>query len=262
MRKNLMIALPLLLFSLILATRLDAGEVKSLFNGKDLSGWTVYITGRGSNDVKGVFSVEEGILHISGEEHGGIMTEDSFAADYRLTLEFKWGTKAWGKRKDRARDSGVLIHSYGDPDGFAGVWAKSVEANIVEGGIGDFWMVTGKEDGDKATCEVVVKDGVKIFDPVHGEPFTVESNSDHCFGWFGRDPNWEDVYGFRGANDIDRPDDWNELCVIARGSTMEVYLNGTLVNRVYNLTRSEGKIQLQSEGAEIFYRNIRIEKLD
>ena len=50
--------------------------------------------------------------------------------------------------------------------------------------------------------------------------------------------------------------------IIARDDTMEILVNGTRVNYVYGLIRTSGAIQLQSEGAEVFFRNIRIEPLD
>ena len=233
-----------------------------LFNGKTLDGWRVFVRGQEPEvDPKGVFSVADGAIRISGEEYGGLTTVGAYA-DYRLTVEFKWGEKTWGNRKDRARDSGVLIHSYGKQGGFGSVWAKSVEANVIEGGLGDFWMVSGPDDGLAATADVTVRSGVKIFDPENGKPVTITENAQGCFGWFGRDPEWKDVLGFRGKNDLDRPGDWNELTVVARGDVMETFVNGTLVNRVYGLKRTAGTIQLQSEGAEIFYRKLTIAPLE
>jgi hypothetical protein len=40
-----------------------------LFNGKDLDGWFTFLNNRGkNNDPKKVFTVHNGLLHISGEE--------------------------------------------------------------------------------------------------------------------------------------------------------------------------------------------------
>ena len=79
-----------------------------------------------------------------------------------------------------------------------------------------------------------------------------------------RDPNWVDVKGFRGANDdVENPvGEWNKVECIAKGGHIEVYVNGRLVNIASNSSLTKGKIQLQSEGAEIFYRNIYLTKLD
>ncbi|RIH66475.1 DUF1080 domain-containing protein, partial [Mariniphaga sediminis] len=66
-------------------------EIISLFNGKDLSGWYTYLEGRGrDSDPKGVFTVSDGIIRISGEEWGSLTTGKEYA-NYHLTLEFKWG---------------------------------------------------------------------------------------------------------------------------------------------------------------------------
>src|ERR1700722_4165905 len=100
----------------------------SLFNGKDLAGWTIFIRHADKSDPrpdpKGVFKVEDGIIHIAGEEFGCLTTEKEFE-NYRLTVEFKWGEQKWPPRNkptDR-RDSGILMHCVG-PDK---VWTKSIE---------------------------------------------------------------------------------------------------------------------------------------
>src|SRR4051794_14980648 len=69
-----------------------------LFNGKDLSGWYTFITHKDGADArtdpKGIFKVEDGVIHVSGEEFGCLITEKEFE-NYRLIVEFKWGTKKW-----------------------------------------------------------------------------------------------------------------------------------------------------------------------
>ena len=238
-----------------------------LFDGQTLAGWQVFVVGeKPGEDSSGVFTVHDGVIHISGEKHGGITTDNAFS-NYRLSVEYKWGEKTWGGREGKARDSGVLIHSYGADGGFNGVWRTSIEANLVEGGIGDFWMVSDEADGLQATCDVVIRDDMpslfkRVYSPEEGKPVTIKSNAERSFAWFGHDPNWVDQKGFHGANDLDQPGQWNEMTVVARGDTMEILVNGTRVNYVYGLTRTSGSIQLQSEGAEVFYRNIRIEPLE
>src|SRR4051812_33037248 len=65
----------------------------SLFNGKDLSGWYTHLRGYGkNNDPKHVFTVADGVLLISGEVNGGIITEKEYE-NYRLVAEYRWGTK-------------------------------------------------------------------------------------------------------------------------------------------------------------------------
>ena len=81
--------------------------------------------------------------------------------------------------------------------------------------------------------------------------------------WYGRDPGWKDVKGFRGSNDIEKePGKWNKIVCIADGSEIMVYLNGKLVNHAVNSHPSRGKIQIQAEGAEIFFRKVTLKQLD
>lgn len=238
---------------------LSAEEPRSLFNGKDLTGWTVLVRGHEPNeDPNGVFSVQDGMLRISGEEFGGISTDEEFS-NFHMSLEFKWGEKTFGKRERNARDSGFLFHGSGEPGSYNGTWLKSFEANIVEGGIGDFWLVGGEEDGYKATCVVTEIGEHRIFDPENGSPVTITDHSNGPFRWWGFDPEWQDVKGVRGKNDIAKPGEWTKLEVTVKDGTAEFFVNGILVNRVTELGRGSGKFQLQSEGAEIFYRNITVE---
>ena len=96
----------------------EDGAPVRLFNGRDLSGWyTFFRRNDGADpktDPKGVFKVEDGVIHVSGEEFGALTTEKEFE-NYRLVIEFKWGTKKWPPRETAVRDSGVLLHCVG-PD--------------------------------------------------------------------------------------------------------------------------------------------------
>ena len=235
----------------------DAANEKYLFNGENLDGWRVFLKKSGTDDPDGVFSVKDGVLRLGGEDWGGLSTLETFE-NYRLTVEFKWGDKATPADRRGARDSGVMIHATGPDNGFAGLWARSIQANLVEGGIGDICVVAQPEDGLEATGDVVKRPGGRVFDPKNGKPETIRANSDGVIQWLGRSPNWKNERDFRGPLDVDRPGDWNELVIYAVGDKMEVYLNGKFVNRAYNLKPTSGRIQLQSEGFEIFFRRVSI----
>src|SRR6056297_1832939 len=112
-----------------------------LFNGNDLSGWYTFIQDRGRDaDPKNVFTVQDGMIRISGEEWGCITTEDEFE-DYHIVLEFKWGEETHPPRKERTRDSGLLLHSQGEDGGSGGIWMHSIECQMIEGGTGDIIVV-------------------------------------------------------------------------------------------------------------------------
>src|SRR5262249_181697 len=81
--------------------------------------------------------------------------------------------------------------------------------------------------------------------------------------WFGRDPSWENVLGFRGKNDVEKGvGKWNTLVVTMKSDTMTVRLNGVTVSRATDLGVTRGKLQIQSEGAEILFRRITLTPLD
>src|SRR5690554_1735518 len=55
------------------------GKTQSLFNGENLDGWYVFLKDRGrNNDPRQVFTVQDGMIRISGEEWGCITTEKEY----------------------------------------------------------------------------------------------------------------------------------------------------------------------------------------
>ncbi|MBN8856805.1 MAG: DUF1080 domain-containing protein [Sphingobacteriales bacterium] len=226
-----------------------------LFNGKNLDGWYTFIKDRGrNNDPKKVFTVQDGMIHISGEEWGCITTNEEYK-NYKLVVEYKWGEKTHGSRLNNARDNGILFHSKGADGGYSDTWMHSIECNVIEGGTGDFIVVGDKSNDFLLTCLVAPEkqNGSYIYQ-TGGDPVTVNSGR---INWYGRDPDWKDEKGFRGKNDVERPvGEWNRLECIARGKELFIYLNGKLVNHAIHSKPDEGRIQIQSEGAEIFYRRV------
>jgi hypothetical protein len=62
-----------------------------LFNGKSLDNFDSFLKSKGLNsDPEHVFRVEKGVIHISGEEMGYIITKQTYHNFY-LRAEFKWG---------------------------------------------------------------------------------------------------------------------------------------------------------------------------
>ena len=224
-----------------------------LFNSRNLDNWYTFLKNRGrDSDPKGVFTVRDGLIHISGEELGCITTNKEYE-NYKLVVEFKWGIKTFDPRVDKARDSGVLLHSKGMDGGYSGIWMHSIECQIIEGGTGDFIVVgDGTEQFAITGFVAPEKQGDSyVFQPA-GDTVTIRSGR---INWYGRDHNWQDVKSFRGENDIEKPlGKWNRLECFADGREISVFLNGTLVNHAINVHPGKGRIQIQSEGAEILFR--------
>lgn len=241
------------------SNQVEAEQTKAirLFNGKNLDGWYTFVKDRGTGiDPKNVFTVQDGMIRISGEEYGCITTNEEYS-DYKLVVDFKWGTKTFAPRVDNARDNGILLHSTGQDGGYSGTWMHSIECQIIEGGTGDFLVVGDGTDKFSLTSDVAPKlpKGGNVYLP-GGQPLTINKGR---IDWFARDPNWKDVLGFRGDKDVEKEvGRWNRIECIADGDKVTIYLNGVLVNQAYRVKPSRGKIQIQSEGAEMFVKKVEI----
>ena len=156
----------------------------------------------------------------------------------------------------------MLLHSVGLPGAYGGSWYYSIETNIIEGGLGDFIVVGNNTEKYAITAKVKKeksKLGAWIYDP-DGTPERVFAGR---IDWFARDPEWFDSLGFRGKDDLDNPPgEWNELKVVCKGDTLDVYVNGTLVNQAYDVKPSSGRVQIQTELAEYFIRRIELQPLE
>jgi hypothetical protein len=200
-------------------------KMRPLFNGKNLNGWYSFLPSKGkNNDADKVFNVERGLLHISGKEFGYISTNKEFK-NFHLAVEFKWGTKKYPPRENEKRDNGICYYvPLNTPDK---VWPKSIECQIQEGDVGDFWMI------DSVTILVEGKQTIP---------------KDYSRGVKKKDN--EKPHG-----------EWNRVEVIAKNGKLTHIVNGMVVNEGESTDLKQGKIIIQSEGAEIYYRKIEISKL-
>jgi len=203
-----------------------------------------------------VYTCADGVLQISGESWGGLTTREEYA-NYHMIFEFKWGKRTWDPRKYRARDSGILVHCTGPDGALSNTWMASIEAQIIEGGVGDILVLPAKrKDGSpiavSLTAEVATdRDGETIWKK-GGEKKTFSSVR---INWYGRDPDWDDVLGFRGKDDVESPyGEWTRYEVICDGGKITTIVNGNVVNEGTAAKPSAGKILVQSEGAEILVR--------
>src|SRR5690625_5244877 len=87
-------------------------ETIELFNGVDLTNFYTWLVDHHFEDPNRVFTVVDRVdgapaIRISGEDWGGISTEDSYA-DSHLIGEWRWRPAAYGSREAKARARGVL----------------------------------------------------------------------------------------------------------------------------------------------------------
>jgi hypothetical protein len=243
-----------------------------LFNGKDLDGFEKWQVGNHHADPDGVFTVVDQIdgapaIRSSGQHYGGILTKSRYR-DYKLIVEYRWGPVTWGNRRDRTKDSGILLHAQGRPGNsqkdFNGPWMRSVEFQIIEGGVGDFILVGGYESNGELLRPTMKartrkdRDGENIYDP-NGQ---VNVFSSGRINWWGRSEDWVDKLGFRGPSDPDSPgQEWTRLEAIVNGGNFTYFVNGKKVNEGFDCSLTEGKLLFQSEGAELYFRRIDLEPL-
>ena len=209
-----------------------------LFNGSNLDGFDIYLRQHGlNNDPNQVFRVENGVIHVSGKEFGYFITKKEYE-NYYLTAEFKWGEGTYGQREGKARDSGILYHVVGPQK----VWPTSIEFQIQEGATGDFWMT------DRA--ELISKSGERVVGPP-GKAAPIDR--------FGKGP-WKDEINYRDPNgELEKPHgDWNFLELVVQGDRVRQWVNGKFANEGTGASPSKGKILFQSEGAEIFFRKLKL----
>lgn len=217
------------------------GKLNALFNGRNLKGFDTFLEKHGiNNDPDRVFVVENGVLHISGAEMGGLVTQKEYD-NYYLRAEFKWGEKMYEPRLGKARDSGIQYHITGP----LVVWPRMMEFQVSEGGTGDIWVVKG--------TSVVVRGT------------TYDSSGKNSYIRIPRIGRGElqNVTGFRQpVGEVENPHgDWNVLELVADHDRLMQFVNGKLVNEGSGANTTRGKIDFQSEGAEVYFRNMKIAHL-
>ncbi|MEM9079555.1 MAG: DUF1080 domain-containing protein [Verrucomicrobiota bacterium] len=207
-----------------------------------------------NKDPKNVFQMQkegdEDLLYITGEIYAGIVTKESFE-NYHLSLQFKWGEKRWKPRLNAKRNSGLLYHSVGDYTDFWKVWMTCLECEIMEGDTGDF-IGLGRVRAD-IPVELI---GEKYHFKPGAWPMIIAYEKGIQVG-----RAWKSV-------DTEKPNgEWNTVEIYCLGNTNIHLVNGTVNMVVLDPTVNQGKgwqpltsgkIQLQSEGAELWYKDIKI----
>jgi hypothetical protein len=256
----------------VMVTGADASRTATpLFNGRDLAGWRTWLVDSRGADPRGVFTVTNACLRISGDGLGYLGTEREFA-DYRLEVEWRWGTinTAWGDRIGKARDSGIFVHASG-PDGNShdgrGAFMAAIECNLFQGAVGDLLLIRGNAADGTLIAPRVVAAVAPERDAEGWYTWAAGGREQEIRRW-GRlngaykAADWRDVVDFRGPRDVEKPwGEWNRVVLECRGDRLRVFVNGTQVNEARGLEPRRGRILLQCEGSEIFFRRVELTEL-
>ncbi len=196
-----------------------------LFNGKNLTGWHTFLKGIGTNaDPNSNFIIEDNMLHVVGQDLGYAITDKAYS-NYHFKVDFKWGERRWGSRTKEKKDAGVCYNiPMNEPDS---IWPQSIECQVQEGDVGDFWLL------GFSTIKV---NGVQ----------NVPANHTRMIK----------------HTDAEKPSgEWNTVEIISYNGKCVHIVNGVVVNMGEDASVKNWRILLQSEYAEIYYRNVKIRKL-
>jgi hypothetical protein len=145
-----------------------------------------------------------------------------------------------------------LYHCVGPHGAGSGAWMQSFENQIQENDFGDFWSVAG-----------VIVDVAGERQGGQRGPVTFKKGGQKFTGWTNRIIRNPRADKERGQ--------WNTVELYAVGQTSVHVINGQTNMILTGLRRrvdgqevplTKGKLQFQSEAAEVFYRNIEIRQIE
>lgn len=206
----------------------DKPSSKSLFNGRDLSGWHADVPEMDDNDsVRSPFIVRQGMLVSLGTPGGHLITDDVYR-NYRLEVEYRFAGVPG--------NCGVLVHA-STPRALYEMFPKSIEVQMMHENAGDFWCIVEdikvpdmeKRRGPKEDWGITEGKGRRILNLTDG--------SEKPLG------------------------EWNTMVVECKDRTVKVWVNEDLVNYGTDCTAAEGHIALQAEGSEVEFRKVEFSSL-
>lgn len=201
----------------------------ALWNGKDLSAWHADVPAADDGkEVAPSFSARDGILVSNGKPEGHLITNAEYR-DYRLTVEWRW--------PGEAGNCGVLVHS-STPRRLYGMFPQSIECQLHVGNAGDFWCI----GEDVAVPDMEKRRGPKAEWGVDGSKRRRIANL---------------------TDGSEKPlGEWNTMVIECRGRSIQVWVNGDLVNHGTECTADRGQIALQAEGAVCEFRRVELQQLE
>ncbi len=239
-------------------------QFEKLFNGRDLAGWYTFLQKHGKNqDPDRVITIEDGAIHLykhaaeaSNVVMGYIATEKEYG-NYHFKVEYRWGQKKFQPRYALKRDAGLYYHILG-PDL---IWPRSLQFQVQQTDVGDLIALLGLQ----LDSWIDPKTKGEKLGPIFREK--EQGGEPYVLGGAGI------AYERRLPGEFER-EGWNTAEIIVKGDTTTHILNGQVVNRGINVRLvdpdkpgkpapvTRGRIALEIEAAEIYFRNVEIKSLD
>jgi len=203
----------------------DNDRFVPMFNGRDLSGWV------NANCAPETWSVREGVVHCTGQPTGALRTERQYE---NFILEAEW------RHLSDGGNSGIFI--WGTPIAAPGVpFLRGIEVQVLDHGYAEQYE---KQTGKKSDWFTT-----------HGDVFPIHGATMKPFG------RHHGERSFPSEDRSKRSPEWNHYRIICTNGVIRLHVNGLEVSGGENCDYRKGYLALESEGAPVEFRNVRIMEL-
>lgn len=193
-----------------------------MFNGKDFSGWV------NANCAPETWSIKDGVISCTGKPTGALRTEKQYE---NFILECEW------RHLSSSGNSGVFV--WGSPISAPGVpFLRGIEVQVLDHGY--------MKNADPKKPRWFTTHG-DVF-PIHGA--TMEPRGQH-----------NGMRSFPSEERSKPSPEWNHYRVEGRNGTLTLAVNGKVVSGGDHCFWRKGYLALESEGAPVEFRNVRIKEL-
>jgi hypothetical protein len=203
----------------------DADGFVPMFNGRDLTGWT------NINCAPETWSVRDGKIFCTGKPVGGLRTVKQYE---NFIVELEW------RHLQRSGNSGFF--AWGSSINAPGVpFLRGIEVQILDHGYAeDFEKKNGKKSDWFTT---------------HGDVFAIHGATMNYVGKTNGKRSFP-------TEDRSKPSpEWNHYRIVANNGSLRLHVNGKEISGGDNANYRKGYLALESEGAPVEFRNLRIKEL-
>ena len=137
----------------------------------------------------------------------------------------------------------------------------SIECQLAQGCEGDLIVIRGSNEDGAEVPATITSDTRLAADRWHREG-TPTKYSGKQFWWSNHQVGFEELLDTRGQNDVASPlGEWTRVECICDGDRITIRINGVTVNECYDVYPAAGKILLQNEANEVYFRNLELRPL-
>jgi len=207
------------------AAAADGDGFVAMFNGRDLTGWV------NANCAPETWSVREGVIHCTGQPTGALRTARQYE---NFILEVEW------RHLSQGGNSGVFI--WGTPIAAPAVpFLRGIEVQVLDHGYAEQYE---KQNGKKSDWFTT-----------HGDVFPIHGATMKPFGRHNGERSFPSEDRSKGSPE------WNHYRIACTNGVLRLSVNGKEVSGGEDCNYRKGYLALESEGAPIEFRNLRIKEL-